>query len=152
MTFVEDLAPAAAGAFSQLPDTRAVGWLGPEHTFSKGRMPPRALRRLRDLHRALMDPDRLMVPVIAAGLHECDFCAASGGYHGENLELYVRAPDVGGFEAPAMIVHYIDAHGYLPPAAFIDAVLAAPTASALIASQESAAAEVLRDAHERGFE
>jgi hypothetical protein len=30
------------------------------------------------------------------------------------------------YAAPAMVVHYIEAHGYQPPLAFIDAVIACP--------------------------
>jgi hypothetical protein len=40
-------------------------------------------------------------------------------------DLYVPANQVI-YVAPELIVHYIDAHQYLPPQVFIDAVLACP--------------------------
>jgi hypothetical protein len=143
MPYIADLAAAMGGSFSGLPDTLAVGWLGHGHSFAVGPVPSDAAERLRALHAALRGPRAPMVPAIAAGLHECDLCSAQGRVHLDGLELYVRAPDGGGFEAPAMIVHYIEVHGYCPPPAFVDAVLSAPTAQDLVDEQVAASSRVV---------
>lgn len=150
--YVPDLAPATGGTFSGLPETLAVGWLAYGYPFPVGPVPGDAMARLRALHATLDDPDRLMVPAIAAGLHKCDLCSADDASHSDNMELYVRALDGTGFEAPAMIVHYIDSHAYRPPAAFIDAVLAAPTVASLIGQEAAAAAAARLAACDLGLE
>ena len=142
MPYHEDLKPLGSEGSCGWPLTLAVGWLAAGHEFATGSVPTEALERLRLLHAALNGRDRILVPAIAAGLQDCDFCAADGRRHGENMELWVRGPDGQAYEAPAMIVHYIEAHGYRPPIGFIEAVLLPEIASDLIDSQAGWAAEL----------
>jgi len=123
--YIEDLSLVGGEASCDWPMTRAVGWLAAGHEFAKDRVPPEALERLRLLHSALNGSGRILVPAITAGLQDCDFCAADGNHHGENMELRVRGRDGAVFLAPAMVVHYIDVHDYCPPAVFVEAILAA---------------------------
>jgi hypothetical protein len=55
------------------------------------------------------------------GLHTCEFC---GRAHGIN-NFGVPSGDLL-FVAPELVVHYIEEHGYSPPAAFVEAVLRSP--------------------------
>jgi hypothetical protein len=150
MSYVPDLAPSRFGAFSLL-DVSAVGWLSSEHAHTTGPVPPLLVDRLRELSDAVQEhrcavhpPGTILGPVATAGVHECEFCPADGRRYTDGGELYVARSPSGGFEAPTMIVHYIEQHSYQPPAAFITAVLAAPSVEDLISSMNSAAMEVLR--------
>jgi hypothetical protein len=130
MTYYEDL--------SRMSDPRlalvAVGWLEPEHPYVKGDVEERFFARLMEL---LVEPWQ---PFAAAGRHECRFCAFSGGPGtvsyaarvGQHVNVsigwanvFVPGRDVL-YMAPSTIAHYIDSHGYKPPAEFVDAVLACP--------------------------
>lgn len=146
MSFVRDLLRSRYGSFSGLPGTRAVGWLSASEPYAKGALDEECLLRLRGLHSALRDRHYdPMVPAVTVGGHLCELCIAEGRPpHGEQLELYVRDPVRGGYEAPAMLLHYIDAHGYRPPKAFVRAVIAASSVEGLIEAQRGACADALR--------
>lgn len=60
---------------------------------------------------------------VCLGVHECDLCSEEEAPTGNGE---VRIPGGPGFAyaAPFLITHYITAHGYRPPHAFMDAVLA----------------------------
>jgi hypothetical protein len=122
----------------RMPDPRltlvAVGWLEPGHTYEQGTVDERFFSSLMEL---LVDPWQ---PFAAGGGHPCGFCAYSGGpgtvtYRSRkrpdcrvvvgSANVFVPSHDVL-FMAPSLIVHYVDAHGYRPPAAFRDAVERCP--------------------------
>jgi hypothetical protein len=103
------------------PRVRAVGWLSAEHPFAKGKVAPTVLDSLRVLAR------EGYCPVAMAGVHTCEFCSR---VH-ESRNILVPGGELL-FAAPAMIIHYIERHCYLPPQSFVDAVCecAAPPAAA----------------------
>lgn len=80
-------------------------------------------------------PRSVAIWPVGAGRHPCTLCRFTGGpatlpYRSLNLvlgsaNLYVPASDCI-YLAQSLIVHYVDAHGYLPPAEFQLAVLACP--------------------------
>jgi hypothetical protein len=93
---------------------RSVGWLG-DRVPSTGSLAPGLLDTLKTLRRIHGHDDGRL------GDHTCEIC----GDHHERGELAI---DHGGirYVAPRMIVHYIEAHGYLPPEPFLDAIRHAP--------------------------
>ena len=104
------------------PHVRAVGWLNPTMSHTTGEVTQQFVDKLRSQCEHPYQPMRLQ------GFHECEFrtaesvqCNATGIRNvwipSRNNLLYV---------APAMIVHYIEAHGYRPPDEFIQAVIDAP--------------------------
>jgi hypothetical protein len=129
VTYQPDLAKARLGAFAGLEGIRAVGWLSGDFEFSNGEVPDLLLERLgaywRALHPGIDDPDRgILVPIAAAGRHACGLCLQGGVQpFQDSMEMYIADGDGGGFEAPSMIVHYIQTHRYRPPQPFVDAVL-----------------------------
>ena len=143
MPYHVDLKPLGTDSPCGWPLTRAVGWLAAGHQFATGTIPTEALERLRLLHSALTGSGRTLVPAISAGLQDCDFCPAEGRRHAENMELRVQALDGALFLAPAMIGHYIDAHGYCPPAVFVEAILSVERPADLIDDQVAWAAGVI---------
>ncbi len=105
-----------------------VGWLGVELPFPRGEVP-------REVREALVElADRAQNPY--RGYHYCEFCreespikvdspTARRGYVSlGNGEIRVRGSDGTLYAAPTLIIHYIDKHGYAPPAQFCAAVLA----------------------------
>jgi hypothetical protein len=111
------------------PRALAVGWLDAEHDFPTGTVRPEFFSRLFELLKSPWQPS------VAAGRHACPFCRFTGGpsqlaYAGQEIavgatDLVVPA-EATIFVAPSMIAHYVDAHGYAPPQAFVEAVFHCP--------------------------
>ena len=106
----------------------SVGWLSREHTFARGPVPLEFRERLA----ALMDKAYSIVDFL--GSHLCEFCAPVHA-HPHDLSYphgctNLIVPGLGVIYAcPELIIHYIDAHGYQPPDAFVTAVLQCPPIS-----------------------
>lgn len=135
MTYYADLTPYTYGSGKR--DLEAsdswrgvpvlnVGWLARGRRYARGAPPPslaEALKRMTRTHRAEQ----------TRGLHLCPWCAS---------RLFSRHPDSPGgsaqirvmgngvaYAAPELIAHYVEAHGYLPPTDFIEAVLSSEAVS-----------------------
>jgi hypothetical protein len=109
-----------------------VAWLDAQHPFPTGDAPPDFIASLVRACRQSVNGTR--------GLHVCELCPPGSGTawppepnvirHDEgdlvvgSAEIRVRANDGIVYAAPTMVVHYVLAHRYLPPAAFVEAVLA----------------------------
>lgn len=109
MAWIEDL--AAVPALRHLRNTRAIGWLDAEHPYRRGEV-SQALR------------ERLAILVELSGGERgqrCPFCATWAG----DGPLLVPSGD-GVFVASPLLRHFVANHGYGPPRAFLDAVLACP--------------------------
>jgi hypothetical protein len=128
MAYFEDLVPCDYFGPTQRPLV-AVGWLAQGHPYSKGEVSRSFFGSLTVL---AADP---WEPVAFAGRQQCPFCVFSGGpgklvYEGTTVPLgatNIFVPgDEGLFVAPSLIVHYIDAHEYLPPEVFQAAVRQCP--------------------------
>jgi hypothetical protein len=107
------------------PDVLNVGWLEPDHPYPRGEAPAGLLSRLEELAEERVRQTR--------GYHHCGFCmrdvqavAGEGGWFAavahESAELRVPGDGVT-YAAPLLVLHYIEEHGYLPPAEFCAAVL-----------------------------
>jgi hypothetical protein len=120
MTFYPDLGnetQAAAGVV-----IRAVGWLHADHPYPRGDVPAAFVDRLQQFADHWAESTQTLGLPMFLGWHDCELC--SGGPRGSG-NFGVPAGDVL-FVAPELIVHYVQAHGYAPPRAFIDAVMASP--------------------------
>lgn len=134
MTWFPDLSPYSYSgrplAWLELPVLN-VGWLGREGPFVAGETSPLFRERLAMFCR----PAYLIR--LTRGLHMCEVCWPSERYWPDwrvlppdnplwqgcgNGEVWVMGRGVV-YAAPALIGHYVDAHDYCPPAAFIEAVL-----------------------------
>jgi hypothetical protein len=96
---------------------RAIGWLNPAHPYTQGPVTDTFLQRLQQHVASAWEP------VVAGGPHFCEFCPPHAV--GESRNLWIPTPELL-FIAPAMILHYINAHTYQPPVAFIEAVFVCP--------------------------
>jgi len=115
-----------------------VGWLDNVHPYPKGTVDPRLIDKMRLL---ICQPVELY-----RGVHICELCtersnllkktlpnkvvldpewARWADQRSSNGEIRVSENGIV-FAAPVLIVHYIEAHGYLPPAQFLKVVEDAP--------------------------
>ncbi|RKG90751.1 hypothetical protein D7V88_10505 [Corallococcus terminator] len=128
MSYFQDLSPCSY--FGRWEESLlAVGWLDSEHAFTKGAV---GEDFFAGLIRLCMQPWQ---PAVFAGRHPCPFCRFTGGhggvtYQGMTVSIGAENVFVPGLErvfvAPTMIAHYIDAHEYVPPQVFQEAVLRCP--------------------------
>ena len=110
----------------------AVGWLELYEEFTQGPVDPGVRHALGEM----VAYPRHRSPYL--GFHHCSFCRYAPRSEPMTSEDWARIPHsainlfVPGkrrkvvYVAPALIVHYIDAHGYRPPDAFCDAVKVCP--------------------------
>lgn len=103
-----------------------VGWLDRGKRYSQGAPPPslvETLKRMTRTHRAQQ----------TRGFHLCPWCASRLSLRvpdGPRGSAEIRVMDRGvAYAAPELIAHYVEAHNYLPPAEFIEAVLSSDVAA-----------------------
>lgn len=103
------------------PHVRAVGWLHPDHLYPRGTPPAVFVEQLDMLVRTASASMKDLDWPYFLGIHQCEFCGEVSGY----CNFGVPAGDLL-YVAPEMILHYVTAHGYLPPRPFVDASMRAP--------------------------
>ncbi|MHB1766834.1 MAG: DUF7919 family protein [Phycisphaerae bacterium] len=106
-----------------------IGWLSAGQPYTKGQVPSAAIESLREL--VVTKPFNQ-----TRGFHPCELCEAaiaSGGitacWGGTSRKLgsaEIRVVSQAGvtYAAPDLVIHYIEAHGYMPPDEFMQALLA----------------------------
>jgi hypothetical protein len=115
-----------------------IGWLDSAHDFAKGTPPKGFIDRLRVISCTRIKQMR--------GFQICDFCSDlrsflkprewsdqdKAFYHscfadGRFSSAEIRVIGLNGriYASPVMLAHYVEAHHYLPPQEFIDAVMQA---------------------------
>lgn len=143
MAYIQDLAPYDYSRLTLVPGVRllAVGWLEPEFPYSTGSVPAEFVHALgqlcihhkqaqmRGYHNCRLGCRRRDdVPRSADGRHrypphpsvEIDGVTVGLG----STEIRVIAADGTWLAAPSLVYHYVTEHGYLPPAPFVEAVIA----------------------------
>jgi hypothetical protein len=96
---------------SPLP-MRSLGWLGREEGVQGGGEPPMNALDLRRIQAASSRLSNLTL-----GFHECDFCPEEAAFRGNGeYHYYLSNGDV--YAAPALILHYLEEHGYRLPTEF----------------------------------
>lgn len=112
--------------------TLNVGWLDLSKSYQKGDVPLGFVERLRRIMLRRYQQTR--------GFHTCPFCsgphaANSIGFNMQryqqclrdgrlsSAEIRVKGEDSTWYATPQMIAHYVEAHHYVPPQVFIDAVM-----------------------------
>ena len=118
MTFNADLEPLTYFGPELAKVCVAVGWLDREMPFTTGPSDSVVFRRLQEL---LRDP---FEPFVAGGAHRCNLCQLDPEQSG-GANLLVPAEELL-FVAPALILHYVNAHHYQLPISFAEAVLKCP--------------------------
>jgi hypothetical protein len=103
------------------PFIRAVGWLSASHPFPTGPVSEEFLTKLKTICVTWAACVAVLKWPIALGPHTCEFCRK---FHASG-NVGVPANDLL-FVAPEMIAHYVEAHDYVPPHAFVEAVMRAP--------------------------
>jgi hypothetical protein len=112
---------------SHIPDMQSgensipIGWLHPDHEFSRGEVAPEFVARLKEFARLWGESIDALGWGAAGGYHTCEFCGKASGSGTFGVPAGDRI-----FDAPEMIAHYVEAHNYAPPAEFVAAVMATP--------------------------
>ncbi len=119
MTYFPDLGRKSMAASGD--HVRAIGWLHPDHPFTRGAVPPEFVRRLKEFGAQSGQSAEALYFGAFGGIHTCEFCGrahAAGNFGVPSGDLL--------FVAPEMVAHYVEQHGYCPPTEFIAAVLRSP--------------------------
>lgn len=123
MTYYPDLSPYTYDSSDE--KMLNIGWLSREHPFNTGIAPPGLVDSLTEMARESVNVQR--------GMHFCELCpdfqTARENTSRGNVFIgsgEIRITDHGGitYVSPAMVVHYVEQHNYLPPADYCRAVLA----------------------------
>jgi len=105
---------------------RAVGWLAHPHPFNTGATLPPFVSKLQNL---VQQARSTFAHCNFRGVMFCSICKSEGlnspGPIWSQENIFVPGDGVV-YVAPGGIVHYVEAHSYLPPREFIDAVLRCP--------------------------
>jgi len=109
----EDL--AECGYFAEFFPTIAIGWLENGKPYSIGKTPKEAVETIYKFNKT----DGMYYRFL--GYHECDFCDFVNIELGATTILIAYQDKV--YACPALIIHYMEKHQYLPPDEFIEAVL-----------------------------
>ena len=126
MTYYPDLSACDYFGSIDVPLV-AIGWLENGRPVPTGEVPEQVFEQLRELLREPWGP-------AFCGWHDCDLCVyrygrSKLGTHRSTMgfkNVFVPG-DAKIYVAPELILHYIDQHGYSPPAEFQQAVLDCPT-------------------------
>jgi hypothetical protein len=106
-----------------------IGWLDTSHVFSVGDVSPIWLARLKALVAQAYPNVNVEVNRMRC-IHPCNLCGnatvcledRSGTSHCLGMsEIWIPGMDKW-YAAPSMVVHYIEAHRYLPPEDFVSTV------------------------------
>lgn len=130
--FIEDLSVYQYRLPFSLEGVRCVGWLDSEHQFTIGLVPDRLTDKLESIASLRSSTFDVHVNVVR-GIHPCNLCGTeielvSGGQRTPLGMSEIWLPSHPGWlAAPSLVIHYIAAHGYLPPSDFVRAVLALST-------------------------
>ena len=117
MTSYTDLDPLPYFGEELAEHLRAVGWLERGSVFETGVVSPDLVAAIRKLLVATFQP------IACGGVFECDLCQFDGPMGGRNLWI----PGDGFlYVMPELVLHYMGAHHYLPPAEFQQAILDCP--------------------------
>jgi hypothetical protein len=131
--YFPDLTPYEYGRTEPQPNVLNVGWLSASQEFAVSIPNERLVHALGRL---------IAFPVnLYRGSHMCEFCpdppeiVSPGGIRmlnpppgtTGNGEIRVTSATGTTYVAPVLVLHYVVAHGYLPPQEFIDAAIEATT-------------------------
>lgn len=105
---------------------RAIGWLEHPQAFICGSPPAALISKLR----TMVEQVRVAYShYVFRGVQDCSLCVSahrpSPGPIWSQENIFVPGADAV-YVAPGGIVHYVEAHSYLPPNEFVEAVLQCP--------------------------
>lgn len=132
MSYVPDLTqycfPGLDEALPTSVPMVAIGWLEAGHDYPVGTLPDDVLERV---YARLVEYATYRVRG-TRGFHPCDLCGGDDAIFRHpavgllsTAEIWIRGANCW-YCCPNLIIHYIEAHQYLPAADFIDALLNGP--------------------------
>lgn len=126
---IDDLTPYNDG-LPQVEGELAVGWLDGDTIPSTGVIEPAHVRRRLIDELAYAARYLHSGRTVSMGIHRCSFCdgpteplCPRGRALWGSGEFRVRGAEGTVFVSPTLVAHYIEAHDYMPPREYIEAVL-----------------------------
>ncbi|MER5304788.1 hypothetical protein ABT039_35695 [Streptomyces lasiicapitis] len=122
MTYFPDLSPYRYSDSTQ--SMLNVGWLAREHPFPTGTAPEGLVETLAELAKHSVNVQR--------GMHFCELCPdfQTARQNTSRCDTFIGSGEIRvpgskrvTYASPAMIVHYVEEHSYLPPAEYCEAVM-----------------------------
>jgi hypothetical protein len=126
MSYYADMSPYDYGGRAQ-PGVVHVGWLDGEHPYPRGAVPSQLLDKMKELARTPVELYR--------GFHICEVCKWSPKKDEDNEQAFLKWEELRQsngairvtakgitYAAPVLVIHYIEAHEYLPPKDFLRAI------------------------------
>lgn len=128
MAYFEDLTVYTYLGIDESYDYLNIGWLSCEHDFPTGQVCSRVIEKLERLAEKPVS--------LCRGVHYCEYCPPPVFEKGDqdfvsrvlidcpngNGEIHVEGKNGITYVAPALLVHYITEHRYLPPREFLMAL------------------------------
>jgi hypothetical protein len=93
----------------------AIGWINQSHPFTQASIDPAIIAKLQQL------PSPSPIAIASLSINECPYCRETS-----SSTSFVIPGDGFLYVYPALLLHYIQAHGYAPPSVFCEAVLNCP--------------------------
>lgn len=127
MSYYEDLSCYSYHKLESGANTWNVGWLDKHHPFPQRTGARGLLPILKEFCRTPVFQTR--------GLHFCEFCVdqtlvemniGDKVFYLGSSEIRVFGPGLNVYAAPNLVYHYIEAHNYLPPLDFVQALTEGP--------------------------
>ena len=132
--YYADLSSYQYGLDRPLPEVLNVGWLDHAEPYTVGPVPNLFSERLRLWFKSSRVNQM-------RGIHQCNLCHnrrsillpidENPSFESEgktlflgNWEIWVPLTEQIIFASPALIIHYVESHGYRPPSEFVSAVMA----------------------------
>ncbi len=124
MAWYADESPCDYFGDDAAPILRAIGWLERGQPILSGESNQEVYEQLK---RLAVD---CWQPRMCVGLHPCNLCQHEAESSGSK-NLFIPA-DGFLYVCPELIMHYMNAHGYTPPAEFRRCVLACPPMNSMV--------------------
>jgi hypothetical protein len=135
MAYFSDYSPYGYGNEPQ-PGVVHVGWLDNVHAYPKGTVDARLVEKMKllashpvELYRGkhicelCVEPPDLVKAMLPNRVVLDPQCSWARWVEQRSSNGEIRVPGEGiVFAAPVLIIHYVEAHNYLPPAQFLKAI------------------------------
>ena len=125
--YYEDLTKYSYTKMGSRASLRNIGWLDPSTPFSRGEAPKKFIDRVATA--------TVLLGNVMRGTHRCRYCEQDEIYYDPDgirlllgfSEAWLPSPvQEVIYIAPSLLIHYVTAHGYLPPEQVVNDIVALP--------------------------
>ncbi len=136
--YIPDLSPYCYRLPYCLNGVQTVGWLDASHDFPVGNPSNELIDKLRVLIKTRTKTFDLHVNTVR-GIHPCNFCGEDIQLDRKTMlgmsEIWIPSGELW-LATPSLVIHYMEAHGYIPPNVFSDGVIGLDTSMTILSQAE----------------